>query len=299
MVKCDRESIREDMLTGYLTNLETEIEMRSVKSSILKAAALLLALATVAVFAVSCKDDNSSNQGSTENEYKPDFKIGSTFKLGVYEQDNNEENGKEPIEWMVIGKDGEKALVISVKGLDSVPFNESGEETTWEKSTIRKWLNSVFYENAFTEEEKAFIKKVTVPADFNPEYMTDPGADTSDSVFLLSTAEAEKYFEKEEDRKCVPTAYAVAKGVWPAGAKGQCWWFLRTPGSDGKKAADVNVYGSMRLAGENVQATVDAVRPAFWIDLTQFPTPKPKATKAPTAAPESTPEASGTSSEEG
>ena len=279
----------EDMLSAFLLILETEIEMKSGKSSILKTAALLLALVMIAAFAASCaKPDEES--GTKEKEYKPSFKIGEKFKFGEYEQDNNEENGKEPIEWIVVGKDGKKALILSVKGLDSIPFKDAPDgDASWDSSDVRAWLNDVFYANAFSDEERNHIVKTTVPADKNPEYDTEPGTATEDAVFLLSIAEVEKYIESDDVRKCQPTAYAVAKGVWSAGAKGNCWWLLRTPGSDRNKVADVNVYGSVRTAGEYAQTTVDAVRPAFWIDMNEFPTPTPEPTKAPTKAPSSTP----------
>ena len=37
------------------------------------------------------------------------------------------------------------------------PYNSKKNDITWEKCTLRKWLNNDFY-NSFSEEEKSFIK---------------------------------------------------------------------------------------------------------------------------------------------
>ena len=49
------------------------------------------------------------------------------------------------------------------------------------------------------------IPTVTVSANKNPKYDTDPGNTAKDRVFLLSIVEAEKYFTSDEARKCIPT----------------------------------------------------------------------------------------------
>lgn len=44
--------------------------------------------------------------------------VGDIIKFGVYEQDNNTDNGEEEIEWLVLEVSGGKALVVSNKAID-------------------------------------------------------------------------------------------------------------------------------------------------------------------------------------
>ena len=196
-------------------------------------------------------------------EQLKDIKVGNYIKFGAYEQDNNTSNGKEDVEWLVLEvKDG-KALVISKYALDCKPYNT----VTWETCTLRKWLNSNFLGVAFSADEKAMIPTVTVSADKNPEYSTNPGNTTQDQVFLLSITEANKYFSSDSARQCKPTEYAVAGGAYVSSSNGNCWWWLRSPGFDQGSAAFVNDGGDVDEDGIDVGYAYNAVRPALWIDL--------------------------------
>ncbi len=190
--------------------------------------------------------------------------------FGVYEQNGNDSDGKEPIEWTVLESDGEKALIISRYGLDCIPYNTEGEETTWESSSLRKWLNETFFENAFSGDEQKKIIDTVVLSDINPEFETSGGNETLDRIFLLSITEAEKYYEDDESRICAATSYAVSLGatVWNDGGKERiCWWWLRTPGQTTHEAAYVDGYGITDTPGSEVQTDTGTVRPAMWIDL--------------------------------
>ena len=77
--------------------------------------------------------------------------------FGKYEQDNNPDNGPEEIEWIVLEEHDGNLLLLSRYGLDAVPYNDEGAETTWEESTLRSWMNSDFLETAFTPEEQSAI----------------------------------------------------------------------------------------------------------------------------------------------
>ena len=192
--------------------------------------------------------------------------IGSYVVFGTYEQDNNSANGKEGIEWLVLAKEGNRLLVISRYALDCKQYNTESKAVTWEGCSLRSWLNDSFLKSAFSSGEQAMIPTVTVSADRNPSYSTDPGKDTEDRVFLLSIAEANQYFASDEARKCVPTAFAKANGCY-ASDNGSCWWWLRSPGFNAELAADVNSGGSVYASGRFVYFDDYAVRPALWIDL--------------------------------
>ena len=198
--------------------------------------------------------------------------VGDIIVFGTYEQDNNISNGKEDIEWLVLAKEDNKILVISDKALDCKPYNQSRDYVTWETCSLRNWLNNDFINAAFTAEERAMIPTVTVSADMNPEYNTNPGNATKDKVFLLSIVEAEKYFTSDEARKCVPTEYAISNGAstsdsYTKGGKATCLWWLRSPGFDQFIAAYVNYFGPVLRYGRSVGNVSNSVRPAMWITI--------------------------------
>ena len=166
-----------------------------------------------------------------------------------------------------MAKKGNRILVISDKALDCQTYNSSITSVTWETCTLRKWLNNDFVNAAFSDDEKAMIPTVTVSADKNPKYDTDPGNATKDKVFLLSIVEAEKYFASDEARMCVPTDYAVARGAYVNSDNGTCWWWLRSPGYYQNYAADVLLGGDVYEDGYGVNHGDCAVRPAMWITI--------------------------------
>ena len=171
----------------------------------------------------------------------------------------------QPIEWLVLERNGSMAFVVSKYALDCRPYDASHAGVTWERCALRGWLNGQFLVSAFTDKERARIAVTTVSADRNPGYPTPPGRPTSDRVFLLSILEADRYFATPAERKCVPTAYAVQRGCFDSG--GSCWWWLRSPGEDARSAAVIDGEGSLFGPGNSVLSTGNAIRPAMWISL--------------------------------
>ena len=221
------------------------------------------------------KDSAEKQKSIWPQYYKTVLKrvrVGATITFGAYEQDNDTSNGKEEIEWLVLAKENNRLLVISQYALDSKPYNRENADVTWETCTLRQWLNEDFFNAAFSDGEKGMIPTVTVSADKNPNYNTDPGNATQDKVFLLSITEARRYFKTDEARMCVPTAYAKAKGAYTnsnyikGGAAACCWW-LRSPGVSQSAAAGVGENGVVYLYGFNVSNEYICVRPALWISL--------------------------------
>jgi hypothetical protein len=192
--------------------------------------------------------------------------VGSTIKFGHYEQDNNNSNGKEEIEWIVLAKYGDRILIISKFALDCQQYNTSLTSITWEQCSLRKWMNETFLKAAFNSGEQKLIKNSTVIADRNPLYSTSPGNNTTDKVFLLSITEVNKYFSSDSARQCRGTAYCYARGALKAD-NGNCWWWLRSPGLDSDGAACVLSLGSVGDRGRFVYSRDNAVRPALWINL--------------------------------
>ena len=224
-----------------------------------------------ALIALDGYKDSADKASSIYDKYKVEklkaAKVGDYVFFGAYEQDNNTSNGKEDIEWLVLAKEGNKALVISKYALDCQQYNTSYTDVTWETCTLRKWLNNDFLGAAFSADEKSMIPTVTVSADKNPDYSTNPGNTTQDQVFLLSITEANKYFSSDSARQCKPTEYAVAGGAYVNSSNGNCWWWLRSPGGNLDSAARVGNGGGVYEYGSDVDGGGIAVRPALWIDL--------------------------------
>ena len=224
-----------------------------------------------ALIALDGYKDSADKANSIYVKYKVEklkaAKVGDYVFFGAYEQDNNTSNGKEDIEWLVLAKEGNKALVISKYALDCQQYNTSYTDITWETCTLRKWLNNDFLGAAFSADEKSMIPTVTVSADKNPDYSTNPGNTTQDRVFLLSITEANKYFSSDSARQCKPTEYAVAGGAYVNSSNGNCWWWLRSPGGNLDSAARVGNGGGVYEYGSDVDGGGIAVRPALWIDL--------------------------------
>ena len=197
------------------------------------------------------------------------FSVRNEVIFGSYEQDGNTENGQEDIEWIVLAREGDNALLLSKYGLDAKPYNEEEAYVTWEQSDIRSWLNSSFMDTAFTGEEQGAILKTEVDnsrEEGSSEYDMTGGNNTEDRVFLLSYKEAfGDYFSRNGERICMPTDYAMQNGADADDNTGACWWWLRSPGYDQDSAAYVSSAGSRGCT--YVDRGYDCVRPAVWINL--------------------------------
>ena len=197
------------------------------------------------------------------------YQPGNYVTFGTYPQTKSGTD-QTPIEWLVLESDGETALLISRYALDAEPYNNKLIDTTWEKCTLRRWLNNDFYNRAFSAEEKKTILVSDVSADKNPRHDTDPGNATKDLVFLLSIVEAKKYFANKEARMCAATDYAIKQGTYTnsdytVDGRKACWWWLRSPGRSGDNAAYVNTDGS--IFSNDVNRSRSAVRSCVRVRL--------------------------------
>lgn len=207
------------------------------------------------------------------------FAVGNYVTFGTYPQ-TKAGNDATPIEWLVLARDGNKALLISRYGLDAQPYNIVYTDVTWENCTLRTWLNWTFYNKAFSSAEQSAI--LTTNVDNSKKqcysgYSTDGGNNTQDKVFLLSYAEANKYFGVTYDNssntksRVAPTAYAIAHGGWTSSSNKTAdstyagrWW-LRSPGRRQSNAASVFADGS--LLDLSVGSGSASVRPALWVNI--------------------------------
>ncbi|NCE97590.1 DUF6273 domain-containing protein [Emergencia sp. 1XD21-10] len=194
------------------------------------------------------------------------FKIGDSYFFGSYEQDNQTQNGKENIEWIVLDKKESGLLLISKYTLDAKPYYDEWKDITWKSSDLRSWLNEEFLKNSFSETQLSCIEETRLQNNKNSRYGTDGGKNTIDKIFLLSIDEAEKYFKTDEEWICRPTDYAIKQGVYNI-SDDACRWWLRSPGSSSDSAAIVNIDGVINYSGSYVSNNSRGVRPALWINL--------------------------------
>lgn len=212
--------------------------------------------------------------------------------FGTYQQSSDGNGGYniDPIKWRVLENAGGQLFLLSDQNLDVFQYHTDWESITWERSTMRSWLNGYgasenaggdsgtdytsdnFIGTAFSEKEQKAIAETTVVNDDNPNHNTDGGNNTTDKIFLLSIAEASNssYFADDASRISTNTAYVVDGGkiggdMYSAG-KGD-WWWLRSPGSSDHSAAGVAGNGDVDNAGVHGDDEDRAVRPAFHLDL--------------------------------
>lgn len=189
--------------------------------------------------------------------------VGDTICFGRYPQTKAADMN--PIEWLVLKKEGTRLLVISCLCLDKLPYQKEYEGTDWENSNLRRWLNGPFYQLCFTPEEQEMIPEVVLSNPPNEKYKTSGGRDTADHVFALTSEEAKTLFPSDEARIGRTTAYHQVQGYFYGGLF-NCWW-LRTPGVEHEFVTLVGNSGSVGLYGERVDNNEYAVRPAMWIEI--------------------------------
>lgn len=233
---------------------------------VLAAVALILQLA---VFPQIKKDRFIQEYGQAVYDRFGIVEPGAYLTLGICEQDDLASDGMEDIEWLVLEVRDGKALVVSRYGMTFLPYHEVDEDTTWEQCSLRRWLNNDFIGTVFTAEEAALIPTVTVLPDPSPEYDTDPGNPTQDRVFLLSAAEAARYFNSDMARRCIATETAETETTQHSGNTGAFDWWLRTPGEQQNKVATVGASGYIltRFGSSVNNSQRYVVRPAMWIDF--------------------------------
>lgn len=182
--------------------------------------------------------------------------VGETVVFGSYEQGS----GQAPVEWIVLDRQADRALLLSRYALDCKPFHEVEDwNVTWSDCTLRSWLNADFLTSAFSEEERGRIIPVT--------NATPNAPDALDSVFLLSLDELNTYLPDEESRIAEATDYAVAQGGRISRTTGKTYWWLRNKAASGDAALMVKYDGTSDEFGDSMEASIYTVRPAIWVDV--------------------------------
>lgn len=225
---------------------------------------LITAMLCCSLF-VSCGDKDLSAE--QEQKLIAKASVGDYVQLGKYEQDNDITNGKENIQWLVLAKGKDSALLVSRYCLDCKSHyandTANGQEMfRWDNSLIKTWLNSLFLNNAFSDNEKRMIVSTLIS---DTDCVSNP---TYNKVFLLSTSEIQQYFLSANERSTTATAFAKSQG-----ADGD-WW------SRSKPTNGTDVALRLRFVYVNSNGKIDSdgnsclggymslgIRPAIWVSI--------------------------------
>lgn len=139
-------------------------------------------------------------------------------------------------------------------------------------SSIIKWLNSDFYNTAFTQAQKSNI--LTAELDnkaYSDSYSAFNSKTTYDKVFLLSWNEVQNTaygfrsgVSSSAYREAKGTDYAKCQGLWVKTSNGCSPWRLRSAGNYSDYACDVGYDGDLNN-DFSINGTNPGVRPALKI----------------------------------
>ena len=188
--------------------------------------------------------------------------VGNIVTYGTFEQDNDLGNGKEPIEWNILDIQDGKALLVSQYALIEMPMDSKKNECTWGSSSLRKWLNQDFLNEAFSKYEQKAIVLAEVDNHINRTIGTGE-ENTVDQVYLLSYHEIEKYYNNNVERICYATPYAMS--TLDTTKQVPVTWWLRTGVYPGKLIYCVFSQGIRSSAPPTRKTTF--VRPVIRVDI--------------------------------
>ncbi len=180
----------------------------------------------------------ASKQETAELEKTGDnfeYQIGNTVLFGTYEQDNDTSNGKEPISWIVIDEEDGNVLLLTEKILDAATnWNDEDVDLNsfnWIDSSLRQYLISNFYNEAFNEDEKNRIC---------PMHIVVGDKEVTDDISLLSESDYENYLQKSDYKTAKITRYSYNLGMAVTNSEQTGEYWLRTI----SKAEENEIYKS-------------------------------------------------------
>lgn len=194
------------------------------------------------------------------------FTEGNTIRLGKYEQDNNPDNGSEPISWRIICSRDGKALLLSEKVIDAMPFMTGKRRTElsnlnadgiWKQSEVFQWISGVFG-SCFSEQEAAMFT----------------AHETGDMLFILDNKEYKMYCSGEDSSSVAATEYALSKDK----SHHNLLYYKKDSSGDRVPGTSVMWWirtGAIKEEGylypDDLGMTA-GIRPAAWISYEQGPT---------------------------
>lgn len=198
-----------------------------------------------------------------------DLTPGSRYIFGLYEQDNNQENGMESIPWIILDKNSDQFLITTQYCIDSMPFcnEEESGNGKWEDSLVRSWLNNDFYEAVFSDAEKSCVLETESTQTTNSNNNEMIQSALADKLFLLSEEEVNRYMPEDVDKQVSSTTFAENEKGCARFENGNCFWLLRTPGSTDGTVEEVSDGGVVNVDGCKIFDGQHGIRPAMWVKL--------------------------------
>ncbi|MEE1245335.1 MAG: DUF6273 domain-containing protein [Acutalibacteraceae bacterium] len=219
---------------------------------------------TVKLTDVSKKYKDLQKQNSRVKKITDSLSKGDIVELGYYEQDNDKDNGKENIKWYVLKTENNKALLLSKYILDGMSYKSTEDYQAfcngWHESDIRTWLNDIFYNETFKDDEKCYIAVSNIGYETYEATDIISSGTVEDKVFLL---EKEEFPEELNIKIAFATEYASYKVRSEQGMIGaSSYWYKN----------EYNHLGSIVTSIGNIGASTDfkylcGVRPAIWVNF--------------------------------
>ena len=185
--------------------------------------------------------------------------VGTHVQWGRYDT-NPLIPGAERLTWTVVSKKSGVACLLATEGIDGSYYNQKHESVTWQESDLHDYMNSGHYMKMFNKFE---LQRVEAGPD-------------GDYFSLLTAAEAEEFFDSDEDRELTITAVAKNRGTnvntmskvhsWDMKEYRTSWWWLR--GDDEVSALTapiVNEDGAIELDKKYVNKPSGAIRPIIYV----------------------------------
>jgi|GEM_PF-6890583 len=214
------------------------------------------AIALDLMLAIEAVARKKMNSGRALVAHK-DAAIGDTIQFGSYT-------------WQVlfVNKNDTdfSALIITENIIEQRAYHDRIADITWEKSSLRRYLNTAFVKNFSESDQKRIIEITVRNRDNDLKYITQMraqkgmiptvagGEDTKDKIFLLSIDEVRNLMPNESARA------AKYNG-------NESEWWLRSPGDQENCASHIFRDGFIRYSGGFVGYTTYGLRPVLRLNL--------------------------------
>lgn len=192
----------------------------------------------------------------------------------------------EPLKWRVlsVSEDGSDLFLISDKNIDVQPYNkDSYKNVSWEKSSLREWLNNDFLKSAFDADEQEAIKDTEITNKVNQYTVVEnpeisDGNNTVDKIYLPSVEEMmtidygfTNSLDETETRTAQNTDYTNSGGTAKTDYAFSAY-FLRTLEKANGLVSSVREGGDIpdkTLFMSSADATDKSIRPVLHLDISK------------------------------
>lgn len=164
----------------------------------------------------------------------------------------------EPMEWQVLNKDDEGALILVLYGLSTTALNDDKRNDDWSKTAIRKIMQGgEGIDGIFTKSEQAGIdmREHVYDGEYDEtskSYKEGTEKRIKDKLFSLSRIDVEKYFPNPSDR--------IAKSVDGVAFN---WWLSDSDGSKKWPYDSGSSYTTMFCCVSHNDGSIFSVRESF------------------------------------